>query len=218
MITHDVYLDESGDLGWNLDVPYRNGGSSRYFTIAYIICERSKSIELDRLVRRFYKRYSIPREKEYKGMNFNDDFACIAIKMVLKMLKENTDMTIGTVTVKKANCPSTVNYESSNILYNYMVSLALVTKIQFLDKAHIIPDKRSIPRESINSCPDLIKTKAWFEYESSVLLEYSPEESYKNKRLIFIDWIANFVWRKYEDERTQAYKMLKPFLEENIIF
>lgn len=31
-----VYLDESGDLGWKFDAPYRSGGSSRYLTIAAI--------------------------------------------------------------------------------------------------------------------------------------------------------------------------------------
>ena len=32
-----VYLDESGDLGWKFDAPYRCGGSSRYLTISAII-------------------------------------------------------------------------------------------------------------------------------------------------------------------------------------
>lgn len=34
----NVYLDESGDLGWVLDKPYRNGGSSRFMTIAFVAC------------------------------------------------------------------------------------------------------------------------------------------------------------------------------------
>lgn len=52
---HDVYFDESGDLGWILDAPYRDGGSSRYFTIAYVLIPSEKSILLDRFIRRFYK-------------------------------------------------------------------------------------------------------------------------------------------------------------------
>ncbi|AZB91680.1 hypothetical protein DKE41_019025 (plasmid) [Acinetobacter pittii] len=32
-----IYLDESGDLGWNFNHPYRQGGSSRFLTIACVI-------------------------------------------------------------------------------------------------------------------------------------------------------------------------------------
>jgi hypothetical protein len=32
-----IYIDESGDLGWTLDKPNRNGGSSKYITITGIV-------------------------------------------------------------------------------------------------------------------------------------------------------------------------------------
>jgi len=32
-----IFLDESGDLGWKLNSPYRNGGSSKFLTISYLI-------------------------------------------------------------------------------------------------------------------------------------------------------------------------------------
>jgi hypothetical protein len=32
-----IYLDESGELGWKFDAPYRKGGSSRYLTIASLV-------------------------------------------------------------------------------------------------------------------------------------------------------------------------------------
>jgi hypothetical protein len=32
-----VFIDESGDLGWTLDKPNRNGGSSRFITLTGIL-------------------------------------------------------------------------------------------------------------------------------------------------------------------------------------
>ena len=32
-----IYLDESGDLGWNFSAPYLKGGSSRFLTIAALL-------------------------------------------------------------------------------------------------------------------------------------------------------------------------------------
>jgi hypothetical protein len=39
----NVYLDESGDLGWTFDKPYRHGGSSRYLTISVLIVPKDLS-------------------------------------------------------------------------------------------------------------------------------------------------------------------------------
>ncbi|MBF4102116.1 DUF3800 domain-containing protein [Gallibacterium anatis] len=46
-----VYLDESGDLGWKFDAPYRQGGSSRYLTIAAIVINHDKRHILKRLMK-----------------------------------------------------------------------------------------------------------------------------------------------------------------------
>ncbi|WMN84132.1 DUF3800 domain-containing protein [Vibrio parahaemolyticus] len=42
MTSTNIYLDESGDLGWTFDSPYRRGGSSRYLTIASLIVSPEK--------------------------------------------------------------------------------------------------------------------------------------------------------------------------------
>ena len=215
---HDVYFDESGDLGWIFDAPYRNGGSSRYFTIAYIIIPKEKSILLDRFIRNFYKSFSIEAKKEFKGMDFNDEFACISAKKIAKLLKNNSDIKLGSITTKKENVPEIVDNHSSNILYNYMVALGLTPKLKILNHVNIIPDKRSVPNGSLNSCPDLLKTKIWFDNNSPVKLFYTPEESHQNKRLMFIDWIANFIWRNYENDRSVAYEILRPHLKENLLY
>lgn len=49
------YLDESGDLGWKFHQPYRQGGSSRYLSLAAIILPFDKKHLPKRFITDLYK-------------------------------------------------------------------------------------------------------------------------------------------------------------------
>jgi hypothetical protein len=51
----EIYLDESGDLGWMLSEPYQKGGSSRFLVITALIVPTALSHHPKRLLRQFYK-------------------------------------------------------------------------------------------------------------------------------------------------------------------
>ena len=51
-----VYIDESGDLGWTLDKPNRNGGSSRYITITSLVIEEFEEKYVTRFISDIYKK------------------------------------------------------------------------------------------------------------------------------------------------------------------
>ena len=61
-----IYLDESGDLGWKFDAPYRDGGSSRYITIAALIVPEESVHDPMRGMRRLYNKFKWPTSKEKK--------------------------------------------------------------------------------------------------------------------------------------------------------
>ena len=67
----NVYLDESGDLGWVLDKPYMHGGSSRYLTIAYVVCPSEKTKLLKRIVRDVYNHTHTSPSVELKGSSLS---------------------------------------------------------------------------------------------------------------------------------------------------
>ena len=52
-----VYLDESGDLGWKFDAPYRRGGSSRFLTISALCVLADKKHLPKRVVRNLYDKF-----------------------------------------------------------------------------------------------------------------------------------------------------------------
>ena len=215
---YDVYFDESGDLGWKLDQPYRKGGSSQFFTIAYLLIPKDKNKYINRFIRKFHHDRG-GKEREYKGADFRLHRAKTIAHQIADLLAWNDDMILGAITVQKNHVPIRLtDSQNDSVLYDHMVQKALCDKLVDLKKATIIPDKRSVPRGSQNSCSDLLKGKLWLECGSEIVLEYLPEESHNNQRLIFIDWVANFVWRHYEDAKSDAYQRLQPVLQEERLF
>ncbi len=216
---YDVYFDESGDLGWTLNKPYRKKGSSRYFTIAYIILPIDDIKYITRFIRKFHKERN-GSYKEIKGADFRNYKAIsTSRKIVNNLLKLNQEITIGVVTAKKSNAPIRLTGTGNDdILYNHMVKVGLAPRIVNIEKVNIIPDKRSVPSGSQNSCSDLLKDELWLRHDSNVKISYEPQESHNKDGLMFIDWIANFVWRNYEDGSRDAYQILQPFIQEDLLF
>lgn len=50
-----ILSDESGDLGWKLDQPHRDGGSSRYFVIAACLGANGDHMKFGKVVRKFWE-------------------------------------------------------------------------------------------------------------------------------------------------------------------
>lgn len=216
---YDVYFDESGDLGWTLDKPYRKGGSSRYFTIAYIIIPTESIKHITRFIRKFHKERG-GSYKEIKGADFRKRRAkSTSRNIVNNFLALSEETTIGVVTVKKSNVPvRMLGTGNDEVLYNHMVKVGIASRVAGFEKVNIIPDKRSVPSGSQNSCSDLIKNELWLYLQSNVRVSYEPQESHNKDGLMFIDWIANFIWRNYEDGNDEAYQILKPYIQEDLLF
>ncbi|OGT45357.1 MAG: hypothetical protein A3E82_06525 [Gammaproteobacteria bacterium RIFCSPHIGHO2_12_FULL_38_11] len=74
-----VYLDESGDLGWKFDKPYRQGGSSRYLTISAVLVPKHKNHFPGRVIKRLYQKFEWQKSVEQKWTSMNNtqkDFFC----------------------------------------------------------------------------------------------------------------------------------------------
>lgn len=212
-----VYQDESGDLGWTFSHPYRTGGSSRYLTIAFVVVPEAKRQQLWRLVKRIYEKYQLPAKQEKKGSSFTDRQAAYVAGRMVDLLKRHPDIKLCTITIRKKNVAPHIRAEE-NIIYNYALVLKIAPVIKDLSEVTIIPDKRTIKVKSGNSCAEYLRTKLWFEMASHTQVEYIPTESTNSPHLWFIDWVANFVWRHYEDGRSAAYQQLQPMLDESRLF
>jgi len=215
---YDVYIDESGDLGWKLENEYRKDGSSNFFTIAYIILPTEKEKHIGRVIKKFHEDRG-GSDKEIKATQIRKGRAKSLSKRIAAFLDRHNDIVIGSVTINKRKVPPKLaNTDHQNILYNYMLQRGICSHIAHLAKVNVVPDKRSVPNGSQNSCAELLRSRLWIDLQSDIDINYTPKESHTTKGLMFIDWIANFVWRNYENQFEDAYKILSRHLQEDNLF
>jgi hypothetical protein len=211
-----IYLDESGDLGWVFDKPYRAGGSSRYLTIGFLICESGDSKYPKRLVKDMYSKYGWNTSKEKKATDLSDGQKEYIAAQTIRMLAAHPGMHLGAITVRKENVSAHIRIDG-NKLYNYMIKLGTLHVIQTHATSKLVRDNRTVKVESGNSCIDYLQTTVWFEHNSMVLLSDFPTHSHMDDGIIFIDWITNIVWKHFEDGQSSAYNILVDNTQPNIL-
>lgn len=116
-----VFLDESGDLGWKFELPYGAGGSSRFLTLAFLIVDETNHKYPRRLVKRFKVHYGMKITREIKGCDLTPNQRIHFAKNVDELLSSITGIEITARTVMKKNVQDHIR-EDSNKLYNYMIN------------------------------------------------------------------------------------------------
>ena len=213
----NVYLDESGDLGWTLNKPYRHGGSSRFLTIAFAVCPPEKKHFLRRLVADVYNKKKCNPKSELKGSSLSVEDKVFFAEKVRKLVSMHPDIKIGYITVNKSKVKMHIRNDA-NKLYNYMIKLAVLPLVKNEPMVNLIRDNKTIKVQSGNSLIDYLQTVLWFDLASSTRITDIPSDSKQVKNLIFIDWINNIVWGKYEDNNTQPYDILKSIITSRKLF
>jgi len=213
----NVYLDESGDLGFTFNRPFRKGGSSRYLTIAFLLIPKELSPLPKRIVKKMYKRKKRQTDVEIKGSELTLGDKIFFIKRTFELLNKHSQIKIFAITVDKRNVKEHIR-EDPNKLYNYMIGLVLPQKIRRLQRISFIPDERSIKVKSGNSLSDYLQIKLWFELKSKTIIKNNPQESHLNLNLQFIDWITHIIWEKYENKELKVFHIIQKKVELTHLF
>lgn len=212
-----IFADESGDLGWTLDKPYRNGGSSRHLTVASICVPPEKRHLPKRVVRGLYQKYGWPTSVERKWVDMpapaRTDFA----QSVLGMCSKNADISLQAIVVKKQNVEEHIR-KDPNKLYNFMVRLSLLDCLCKFDNAVFVPDARSIKVESGNSLHDYLQIELWFTKKVKTVLKTQPLESKNCLGVQFADMLSGVVQSCLEDQCLPDYKIIEPVLKPKLLF
>jgi hypothetical protein len=202
-----IYLDESGDLGWTFDKPNQHGGSSRFITIAGIVVDSDELKHVKRQIADLYKKYNLTPKIEKKGANFSEADATYIVRNLNAIFNKARSFKIIAITTRKENVNLSLR-KDCNIFYNYMLGVMLPDTIKHYKNVEIVIDKRTIKVDSGRSFEEYIKTKCWGELQLDVDIACSYDSSDKNEGIWMADWLANFIWRHYEDGRSEAYKEL----------
>ena len=207
-----IYIDESGDLGWKLDKPNRNG-SSKFITITGILISKDEEKYISRFISDIYKKYHLTPNIEKKGANFLPEHSSfITSQLNNKLISKSNSFKIISITVNKAKVFESLK-KDKNIFYNYVLGLLLKPEIIQYPSTEIVLDKRTIKVSHGESFPDYIKTDIWGQgLDINISCEFI--ESTNNKMIWFADWYANFIWRNHEDNESSSYKLLQSFPKE----
>lgn len=212
-----IYLDESGDLGWKFDAPYRQGGSSRYLTIAALICPSDKTHHPKRLIKGLYERRKWSRNVEKKWADMSNGAKLDFSEEVVKLRHQHTDIKYFSITVKKENVWPHIRADS-NKLYNYMIKLMLVDEMTNYEHITLVPDPRTIKVESGNSLHDYLQTELWLEKKVATVLQTNPQDSIRCFGLQFADMLAGAIREHYEDNMSAAINILRPHVTLSPLF
>jgi hypothetical protein len=201
-----VYLDESGDLGWNFSAPYRSGGSSRYLTIAALCIPSAKKHIPKRAIKDLYERFywATTVEKKWKQMTPAERLAFARIAET--MCSKHSDIHLHAITVKKENVEAHIKADY-NKLYNYMIRLCVLDCMGKHDQVLFVPDPRSIKVQSGNSLHDYLQTELWFTLRVKTSLITTPLDSKNCRGIQFADMLAGLVQQRFEDRYFDYMKI-----------
>jgi len=213
-----IYLDESGDLGWKFDLPYRKGGSSRHLTIASLIVDPTIKDHPKRLIKALYTKFKWPTNTEKKWADMNiDERIFFAEKAKQLIEKKPNKLRYTSITVKKENVQIHIR-KDANKLYNYMISVSLLNEMSKHERITFIPDPRSIKVESGNSLHDYLQTQLWFEKRARTKLTTLPCDSSASKNIQFSDMLSGIVQGHFEDGNSTPWSIIRSNISYQTLF
>lgn len=216
--TMEIYLDESGDLGWKFDAPYRGGGSSRFLTISSLVVLPSKKHLPKRLITDLYKKFHWNPSSEKKWSCMNEcERITFAEKAKHLQSSHRNDIKFLSITVKKEKVMPHIRSDA-NKLYNYMIGLSLLDEMKNHNAVNFTPDPRSVKIQSGNSLHDYLQTKLWFENNAKTILTTSPCDSAKNRNIQFADMLSGLVQNHFEDSNSQPFHKMRHNISHKKLF
>ena len=204
----DLYLDESGDLGFRFDKPFRKGGSSRYLTFSFLLVPDQLAHLPKRLVRKLYRRKRQPAEVEIKGRDLTSGEKAYFAHQTADLLTQKPQMKCFSITINKRTVKAPLQRDMGR-LFRHVSRMGVMERIKGAERITFIPNHRSIKTGSSDLLADSIQAELWFEFDSDAVIENRPQESTRELNLQFTDWLGHIIWKKYEDNEAEAYDILK---------
>lgn len=207
----EIYLDESGDLGWILDKPYQRGGSSRFLVITALILPTRLSHHPERLLRHFYKhrKWNTSREKKWADMSTQARSAFVT--QAVSLLTHHPEISCRSIVAEKSRLPAQVR-SAPEVLYNFMTKQLLLDVIGSFQSVALFPDQRSLKTGSEGSLHEYLLAELWLGKGASTILTTTPMDSQHSLNLQFADMLSGVVHSAFEFGRRELLRPLDHLL------
>jgi hypothetical protein len=207
-----IFMDESGDLGFN----FSRKGTSRYFLITFLFCERKRPIEkcvkkVHRGLRKKYRRVGILHAYKEEP----------ATRERLLSLLACQECKVMTILLNKRKVYTRLQDEKA-VLYNYVTNILLdrIFSKQLLpgiEDYEIIAARRETNRFLNKNFKSYLQLQLTERHDIRVKVSIKTPE--QEKGLQAVDFISWAVFRKYEKSDSSYYDIIKGnIMEENPLF
>ncbi len=207
-----IFLDESGDLGFNTALI----GSSRFFIIGLLVCENLSTLQVVRLaIKNTLKQKINHKAKTPKSELKGKELRFTVMEYFFKQINELSDLKFYTAIINKHNY---LPIADKHRVYNKLVS-AILKHVIFpsnIKYVHFMADqcKQGKDVKEFNFC---IKEhlQAILPLKTFVTIEHLRSET--EKALQATDLFAYSIYRKYEKGDLRWFNLIKEKIKEEII-
>lgn len=208
MSTALVLLDESGDLGWNFNSPYRQGGSSRFFTIASIIGHNNQHREFGKFVRSFIGDHNWTSKHEKKWTDLSDSIRRDFAKKLVLLKQKNPELTLLVSVIEKEKLPKHIQ-GNHHLIYSWMAASLLSPSVRVYRQISICPDELNYGSNNSGLIDNFLRKELWFNLRSSTVVNHVARSHALENALIFADYLAGAVQSHFEDSRSEPFNIIQ---------
>jgi len=206
-----IFMDESGDLGFNEN----KGKTSKNFVIAFLFSESKNT--LDKIVKKVFNTLPQNIKKKHSGtFHCYKEQSKVRLKL-LNLLKEKTNISIMIIRLNKNNIWTDLKQEK-NILYNHVVNILLnrvfsKKLIPINNKVVFVQSQRETNKLLNENFKEYISQQV--KKNHGVELSVEIKRPSAEKSLQIVDFISWSVFRKYEHNDDTYYNVIKSLIKED---
>ena len=210
-----IFIDESGDLGFN----FNKKKTSKYFVVTFLFAENKTP--LDKIVKKTFKGFSKKEVQTHTGVLHAYKELPKTRQKVLSLFQEQKVGSVITIYLNK-NKVYTKLKDEKQVLYNYVTNILLdrvCTKklIPIKEKIFIIASRRETNKFLNENFSNYITAQATGNHKLNVEVEIRPPS--REKGLQIVDMLSWAIFRKYEHGDESYYNLIKSeIVEENALF
>lgn len=208
-----IFLDESGDLGFNFD----KKGTSKFFVITCLFVKNKRPIE--KVVKKTHSELKKKYKRRFGVLHSFKESPSIRKRLLKRLSKK--DCIIMTIYLNKTKVYTKLQNEKQ-VLYNYVSNILLdricsKKLIPIQDKVLLIASKRETNKFLNKNFKNYLNNQVKNKHKVNLVIEIkTPSEE---KSLQAVDFISWAIFRKYQHRDGNYYNIIKnKIVEENPLF
>jgi hypothetical protein len=207
-----IFLDESGDLGFNLN----KSGTSENFIITFFVIKNKKPF--DNIVKKTLAKMNKVERKSIQGVLHSYKLLPRRRKKILKSILEY-DFKLMVIRLNKSKVYTHLHNEKQ-VVYNYITNILLnrILDKKLIDtdqKVNLIASRRETNKFLNSNFKNYLKNKT--QKNHSVDIDINIALSNKEKCLQIVDLISWSYFRHVEHKDSSYYNIIKETMKEEVV-